>query len=149
MSAFLYRTLALGTLWVLCARVPAWATEIAVIVHPNNPVVAMSAREVSDLYLGRSRSFSVNDQKLPAAVYEQPQDSTLRESFFRALNGMGLKQLNAYWARLRFSGEVLPPMILADSRTVLDAVSRNRGGIGYVDAALADASVKVVLRLKD
>ena len=149
MSAFLYRTLALGTLWVLCAQVPAWATEIAVIVHPNNPVVAMSAREVSDLYLGRSRSFSVNDQKLPAAVYEQPQDSTLRESFFRALNGMGLKQLNAYWARLRFSGEVLPPMILADSRTVLDAVSRNRGGIGYVDAALADASVKVVLRLKD
>jgi hypothetical protein len=91
----------------------------------------------------------LDDQKIPAAVYEQPQDSTLRESFFRALNGMNLKQLNAYWARLRFSGEVLPPMVLPDSRLVLDAVSRNRGGIGYIDAALVDTSVKVVLRVRE
>ncbi|MFZ2308572.1 MAG: hypothetical protein WAW73_01490 [Rhodoferax sp.] len=127
----------------------AQAAEIAVVVNPNNPVSVMTAREVSDLYLGRSRSFVLDDQKIPAAVYEQPQDSTLRESFFRALNGMNLKQLNAYWARLRFSGEVLPPMVLPDSRLVLDAVSRNRGGIGYIDAALVDTSVKVVLRVRE
>lgn len=127
----------------------AHAAEIAVVVNPNNPVSVMTAREVSDLYLGRSRSFVLDDQKIPAAVYEQPQDSTLRESFFRALNGMNLKQLNAYWARLRFSGEVLPPMVLPDSRLVLDAVSRNRGGIGYIDAALVDTSVKVVLRVRE
>lgn len=128
---------------------PVQAAEIAVIVHPNNPVVAMTEREVSDLYLGRSRSFTTDEQKLPAAVYEQPQDSRLRENFFLALNGMSLKQLNAYWARLRFSGEVLPPMTLPDSRLVLEAVGRNRRGIGYVDAALVDSSVKVVLRLKE
>jgi ABC-type phosphate transport system substrate-binding protein len=149
MSQSLHRILAVLTLWMLCTQAPARAGEIAVIVHPHNPVAAMSAREVSDLYLGRSRSFAVDDQKLPAAVYEQPQDSALRESFFRSLNGMSLKQLNAYWARLRFSGEVLPPMALPDSRLVLEAVGRNRGGIGYVDAALADGTVKVVLRLKD
>lgn len=137
-------------LWMLAGLLaPAHAAEIAVIVHPNNPVSAMSEREVSDLYLGRSRSFKADEQKLPAAVYEQPQDSSLRESFFRTLNGMNLKQLNAYWARLRFSGEVLPPMTLPDSRLVLEAVGRNRGGIGYVDAALVDGSVKVVLRLKE
>jgi hypothetical protein len=50
---------------------------------------------------------------------------------------------------LRFSGEVLPPMVLPDSRLVLDAVSRNRGGIGYIDAALVDTSVKVVLRVRE
>lgn len=134
---------------VLAGLASVQAAEIAVIVNPNNPVSVMTAREVSDLYLGRSRSFVLDEQKIPAAVYEQPQDSTLRESFFRALNGMNLKQLNAYWARLRFSGEVLPPMTLPDSRLVLDAVSRNRGGIGYIDAALVDTSVKVVLRVRD
>ncbi len=142
----------LSFLW-LCLAVAglasAQAAEIAVIVNPNNPVSAMSEREVSDLYLGRSRSFVLDEQKILAAVYEQPQDSALRESFFRALNGMNLKQLNAYWARLRFSGEVLPPMVLPDSRLVLDAVSRNRGGIGYIDAALVDTSVKVVLRVRE
>lgn len=144
-----HRILAVLTLWMLCMLAPVRAGEIAVIVHPYNPVAAMSAREVSDLYLGRSRSFAGDDQNAPIAVYEQPPDSTLRENFFRSLNGMNLKQLNAYWARLRFSGEVLPPVILPDSRMVLEAVGRNRGGIGYVDAAVADASVKVVLRLKD
>lgn len=149
MAQSLHRSLAVLTLWLLGASAPTWAGEIAVIVHPNNPVAAMSAREVSDLYLGRSRSFSVDDRRLPAAVYEQPPDSSLRENFFRSLNGMNLKQLNAYWARLRFSGEVLPPMTLPDSHMVLEAVGRNRGGIGYVDSTVADGTVKVVLRLKD
>ncbi len=145
------RFLTVAFSWVLtgAALSSTYAAEIAVIVHPNNPVSAMTAREVSDLYLGRSRSFRFDEQMYPAAVYEQPQDGTLREGFFRVLNGMNLKQLNAYWARLRFSGEVLPPMTLSDSRLVLEAVSRNRGGIGYIDAARVDGTVKVVLRLKE
>jgi ABC-type phosphate transport system substrate-binding protein len=125
------------------------ASEIAVIVHPNNPVRALSNREVSDLYLGRARSFVVDDQIILASIFEQQADSPLRQHFFRVLNGMSQNQLNAYWARLRFSGEVLPPVSLSDSRLVLDAVSRNRGGIGYIDASLVNNSVKVVLRLKD
>ena len=139
--------LLLGLAWVqtLCA-------EMVVIVHPSNPVQTMTAREVSDLYLGRSRAFPSGDggALMAATLYEPPSDSVQRESFFRALNGMSLHQLNAYWARLRFSGEVLPPLVLADNRTLLNAVGRERSAIAYVDAAaVGDASVKIVLRLKD
>lgn len=125
--------------------------EIAVIVHPENPVHAMTPREVSDLYLGRTRSFDRGDQKspLPASVFELPASSPLREAFFRALNGMSLSQLNAYWARLRFSGEVLPPVALTDSKSITEVVSRNKSAIGYVDAAAVSDAVKVVLRLKE
>jgi len=86
---------------------------------------------------------------MSALIYEQPVASSLRESFFRSLNGMSVIQLNAYWARLRFSGEVLPPKGLADSRAVLEAVGSNRNAIGYVDAAVVSSSVKVVLLLKE
>ena len=137
---------------LLCLASPlAACADVAVIVHPDNPVHAMTQRQVSDLYLGRSRSFDAGGLKtpLPASIYEQALDSPLREAFFRALNGMPVKQLNAYWARLRFSGEVLPPVALSDSRSVLDAVSRNRNAIGYVDAEAVKGSVKVVLRLKE
>lgn len=123
--------------------------DIAVIVHRDSPVRAMSPREVSDLYLGRSRSHGTDEHKTTLSLYEQPAESPLRETFFRTLNGMNLKQLNAYWARLRFSGEVLPPATLPDSRSVLDAVSRNRSAIGYVDAATVNDSVKVILHLKE
>lgn len=133
--------------WPLAA-----CAETVVIVHPSNPVHSMTSREVSDLYLGRSRAFATGAQteSLPAFIYEYPADSPLREKFFRALNSMSISKLNAYWARLRFSGEVLPPLALADSHAVLDAVSRDQKAIGYVDAsAVRDASVKIVLRLKE
>lgn len=134
----------LTTLIFLCLLSLAWPlaarADVAVIVHPDNPLRAMTAREVSDLYLGRIRSLS---------AYDLPTDHPLRETFLHALNGMSIKQFNAYWARLRFSGEMLPPTPLADSRTVVEAVSRNRDAIGYVDAAALSASVKVVLRLKE
>ncbi|MFA7240456.1 MAG: hypothetical protein WC091_10110 [Sulfuricellaceae bacterium] len=136
----------LSVAWPLAAR-----ADIAVIVHPDNPVQSMTPREVSNLYLGRARSFSADSHgtPLPASVYEQPADSGVREIFFRTLNGMDIKQLNAYWARLRFSGEVLPPAILPDSRAVVETVSRKRSAIGYVDAAAVNSAVKVVLRLKE
>lgn len=132
---------------LLCLAVVARA-DIAVIVHPDNPVPSMTQQEVSNLYLGRTRSFGVDGHN-PASIYEQPADSSLREVFYRALNGMDIKQLDAYWARLRFSGEVLPPAPLPDSRSVVDAVSRRRNAIGYVDATTVSSSVKVVLRLKE
>lgn len=141
------RPLLFGLLGLACSLTAS--AEFAVIVHPDNPVQTMTPRQVSDLYLGRARSFSAAEPQAtgPASVYEHPADSPLREAFFRVLNGMSIKQLNAYWARLRFSGEVLPPAALADSRAVVDAVSRNRHAIGYVEAAAAGGQVKVVLRL--
>jgi ABC-type phosphate transport system substrate-binding protein len=138
-----------GLLWL--ATLPVGA-EVVVIVHPESPVQVLTPRQVSDLYLGRSRFIARNEREanLPTAIYEHSADSPVREVFIRSLNGMTLSQLNAYWARLRFSGEVLPPVALTSNGAVIDAVRRDRNAIGYVDANAVDgASVKVVLRLKD
>lgn len=124
----------------------AAASEIAIIAHRDNPLRSLTPREVSDLYLGRLRSLSVDPGSLPA-LYDHPVDHELRARFFHQLNGMSLKQINAYWARLRFSGAVLPPETLPNSRAVVDAVGKNPGAIGYVDAGSIDSSVKVLLRL--
>jgi ABC-type phosphate transport system substrate-binding protein len=125
--------------------------DIAVIVHPDSPVQRMTPRQVSDLYLGRARSFDLDDQTntMSASVYEQPSDSVVREVFFRTLNGMRISQVNAYWARLRFSGEMLPPSSLDDMRAALDVVARNKNAIAYVDAKMVNRTVKVVLLLKE
>ncbi len=142
---------------LLLLAVFLWASaagaDVLVIVHPQSPVIEMTRREVSDLYLGRSRTLGpARDYAAePAIVYEQPTDSPLRERFFRSLNGMRIPALNAYWARLRFSGEVLPPRALNDSHAVIEAVSRQREAIGYVDAdaPIPVHSVRIVLRLKE
>jgi hypothetical protein len=120
--------------------------EIVVVVHPDSKVQALSQRDVSDLYLGRTRS--LGSARL-ALVLDHPRDSVLRREFFNRVNGMDIGRVNAYWARLQFSGDALPPAAVRDDRSVLDVVRRQRDAIGYVDAAHVDDSVRVVLRLKD
>lgn len=136
-----------AVLWLACP--PAGLADVAVVVHPDSPLRTLSAREVSDLYLGRSHSVRSGDQRIAVVIIEHPTDSPLRETFFRALNSMRVHQVNAYWARLRFSGEVLPPRQLPDSRAVIDAVGRDRSAIGYVDATAVNDSVRTVLLLKE
>jgi len=141
------RRLAAALLWLLC--MPAAPADVAVVVHPDSPLRSLNAREVSNLYLGRVRSVGVDGARIAVTLFEQPADSALREAFFRALNGMAIRQVNAYWARLRYSGEVLPPSQLADSAAVVDAVARDRSAIGYVDARAVSPSVRTVLLLKE
>ncbi len=143
--------LVIGSLLWLAGPLSAFA-EVVVIVHPDSPLHSLTPRQVSDLYLGRGRFIARQEREasLPTAIYEHPADSPVREMFIRSLNGMTLSQLNAYWARLRFSGEVLPPVALTGNGAVIDAVRRDRSAIGYVDAsAVGGAPVKIVLRLKD
>ena len=132
---------------------PCWAAlsdparaDVFVVVHRDSPLRELTPSQVSDLYLGRSRSLPGSEAIL---VIERGQDSSLRASFFRLLNGMSLKQINVYWVRLQFSGQVLPPPNFGDSKLLLAAIRSNRLAIGYIDASEADDSVSVVLRLRD
>lgn len=124
---------------------PAWA-DICVVVHRDSPLRDLSSSQVSDLYLGRSRSLPGSEAII---IIEREPDGALRARFFQQLNGMSLKQLNAYWARLQFSGQVLPPPSVRETRDVLGMVRANRMAIAYVDAAEVDDSVRVVLRLPE
>lgn len=138
-------TLTLAILWLVR---PVLA-DIAVVTHPGSPLEAVSPRQISDLYMGRTHSIGSGEQKIIVVIFEHPNDSPLRETFFRNINGMDIRKVNAYWARLRFSGEVLPPRSLRDSQEVINAIRRTPNAVGYIDAALVDNSVRTLLLLKD
>lgn len=122
------------------------ASEIVVVVNLGNPVQSLTSKQISDFFLGRRRNFPSGDAVI---VFEQERGSKVREDFFRRLNGMTIKQLNAYWARLQFSGEIQPPESFSDTRDLLEAIKENRNAIGYAEAEQVDNSVKVILRLKE
>lgn len=126
-----------------CLALPAHA-DIVVIAHPDCPVQTLSSQHISDLYLGRIRSLDGT----PLVAVDHPRDSELRSRFFHSLNGMDLRRVNAYWARLQFSGDIQPPRSLPDSKTVIEIVRRNPAAIGYVEASAVPANVRVLLTLK-
>ena len=122
------------------------AADLVVIVNPANPMKSMTKDQVADLYLGRARTFASGEYAL---VFDHARGAALRDRFFKDLTGMSPAQVNAYWSRLMFTGQVLPPQPLPDDKAVVEIVKRNPGAIGYVDSASIDASVRVVLTLKE
>jgi ABC-type phosphate transport system substrate-binding protein len=117
--------------------------DVAVIVHVKNTVAAPGPREVQDIFLGRTRTFP--DGRLAVAL-DQP--SPLRDAFYQTLTQRPVEQINAYWARLLFTGQASPPTRLPDDDAVLKTVRENEGAIGYVDAARVDKTVRLLFLLK-
>lgn len=136
----------LALLLIISCLSQAARADIVVVVHPESPLQQLSQQEVSDLYLGRIRSIQGSERLL---VLDQPRDSELRSRFFLALNGMSLRSVNAYWARLQFSGVSQPPLPLPDSQAVIKLVHHNRLAIGYVEAPAVTGDVRPLLTLKE
>ncbi|BBL74932.1 hypothetical protein [Methylomagnum ishizawai] len=121
---------------------PALA-DMAVIAHPGNGLAALSEREARDIFLGRTRLFPNQRFALPL-----DQASPLRAEFYQRLTGRPIEQIDAYWARLLFTGQSSPPPQLPDDAAVLRTVRENQDALGYIDAAHVDATVRVLLMLR-
>lgn len=121
------------------------SAEIVVVVNRDNPVESFSRRDLVDLYMGRVQHFS--DGNL-ALRLDLPPDSKIRTEFYRQLVNKSVAEVNAYWARLLFTGRASPPQVISNSADVLKAVRENRNAIGYLDSSEVDDSVKVVARVE-
>ena len=137
----------LPLLLLLCAlALPARAEHITIIAHTDSPIGKLTPNEISALYLGRRVAGEYSER---IVVIDHPRDSHMRNLFFQSLNGMNLSRVNAYWARLQFSGQMQPPVALPDSQSVLEYVRKNRLAIGYVDSSTVITGVKPLLTLQN
>ncbi|MCG8312392.1 MAG: hypothetical protein MI976_04175 [Pseudomonadales bacterium] len=128
------------TLFAVNAR-----AEIAVIVNAHNDTPELENRDVINLFMGRNLYFE--DGSLAFRLDQSPTSAT-RQEFYQTLMGKSVAEINAYWARLLFTGRASPPQTLSGAESVLEAVRKNINAIGYVNAEDLDGSVKVVARVK-
>lgn len=130
---------------LLGATSPALA-ELVVIVNAGNNVERLSREEVINIFMGRYR-------KLPDGTSVQALDNkgatSDRQDFYKKLLNKSLAEINAYWARLIFSGRTSPPIGLDSSGQILERVARDQGAIGYVERNALNHQVKVVYSLAE
>ena len=119
--------------------------RLVVIVHPQSGVNTLSTDDAVNIFMGRYR-------KLPSGIVAFPIDigdgSAERRRFYEALVQKNLADIDAYWARLMFSGQTSPPLRVPDSSTAVQLVAGNRAAIAYVDPRHIDNRVKVVMELQ-
>jgi len=120
---------------------PVAAGDLVVIVHPDSGVQSLNHDQVVNLFLGRLK-------RLPSGLIALPvEDARIRGHFYKVLVRMELPDINAYWARLLYSGQAQPPRQGSSAQEVLDMVATNKGAIGVLDAAMVDRRVRIVLHL--
>lgn len=120
---------------VLAAAVSAQA-DIVVLANPA--VGPLTKEQVAELYLGKSQAFT---------PYDQGEASPIYADFYKKATGRDTAQVKSTWSRVVFTGKGQAPKQLADSAAVKKAVAADPKGVGYVERAAVDASVKVVLSL--
>lgn len=137
----------LPLLLALCLLVLPFAetarADIAIIAHPQQAGLSLQERDLINVFMGRYRRLPSGSSALPADL--QP----LKERFYRRLIGKDQAQVNAYWARLVFSGQASPPLQLGSAGEVVEFVLRNPGALGYLEAADVPDGVPVILLLQE
>jgi ABC-type phosphate transport system substrate-binding protein len=119
--------------------------DITIIANSNNELGSITRKQVADIYMGRITSLPNGSIPLPL---DYQGDSEVRTRFYQSITGKNMAQINAYWARLSFTGQANPPRRLADKAAILQVVGKNPGALGYVDTIAPDANVTPVMTIK-
>lgn len=120
----------------------ARAESLVVIVNPASGVERLSREEAVNIFMGRFRKLPSGILAFPIDIGSQSQE---RREFYQLLVRKDLAEIDAYWARLVFSGQTSPPLQAPDGPTAVQLVASNRSAIAYVSRALVDHRVKVVI----
>lgn len=115
--------------------------QVVVIISSKNPISKLTPDQVSQIFLGQSKTFYTGAMAEPLDLEEPP----IRAEFYQKVTGKTPAQLKAHWSKLTFSGNAQPPQALPKGAAVVKKVAENPKFIGYVDKSAVDASVKVVL----
>jgi len=118
--------------------------ELVVIVAPSTNIDSISSEQLQRLYLNKANRFPNGIRLIPV---DQKTGSPQRLEFTEKALGKTAAELSSYWSRRMFSGKGQPPREYRDSTEVLQQVAGTEGMIGYIDAASADDSVKVILQI--
>lgn len=145
MESFNLKTVVLASgLLATIASFSAAAEPVSIIVHPSN-TAAISEKEITRIFLGKSKSFPGGGSAIPV---DHAEDSSVRADFSNSVLKKSVSQLKAYWSKIVFTGKGTPPKEIGGDSDVIEVVASNPNLIGYVRNAPADGSVRVVLTIE-
>jgi ABC-type phosphate transport system substrate-binding protein len=110
---------------------PAAAADVVVVVNAANPVSSLPAEEISKLFLKKTSKWPDGAKVMPVDLVDT---SALREAFSKQIHGKGAAAIKAYWQKMIFSGQDVPPPEKASIVEALSYVRGNSGAVGYAPA---------------
>jgi ABC-type phosphate transport system substrate-binding protein len=132
--------IAWAILWTALA-LPARAADVAIVVSAKSPQLALSKEQVAAIFLGKTVRFPDGRRAVPI---DHSEGVAIRNQFYESFTGKSAAQLKAHWAKIIFTGRGRPPRQVPGGEEAKRQLALNPDAIAYLDAALVDASVRVV-----
>lgn len=129
------------------AALPFWAhADLVVVASQQSGIERLTQDDVINIYLGRYRRLASGMTAIPVDLAG---DSEQRARFYRLLVNKSLAEVNAYWARLLFSGKTRPPTVAESVEAAVQRVVVQPGTLAYLERAQAQADkrLKIVFEL--
>jgi ABC-type phosphate transport system substrate-binding protein len=120
----------------------AVADDVVVIVSVDSKIAALTKDQVADIFLGRLKQLVDGKSVEPI---DQPEGSPTRNAFYSKYVGKTPAELKAHWAKIIFTGRGQPPPTVPGASDALLRVAQDPRAIAYIDRALADGRVKILI----
>ncbi len=121
-------------------------SQIAVVVHKDNPLKELSRAELAKIFLGKRNFWSWGQANDTCDLVEHGLDEqkTSRAIFSQRYLHKDLMILKNYWIKMIFSGKGHPPTRFSDAKEVINFVSGKKNRIGYLPVDKVNSKVKVL-----
>jgi ABC-type phosphate transport system substrate-binding protein len=130
----------IGLVVALFLQSTAALAEVVIVGNPVNKN-HLAEDQVAKIFLGKAHELP---DRTPVKPVDQAEGSGPREEFLKNFLHKDERGLKSYWSLLVFTGNGIPPEILADDQAVKKFVASNPNAIGYIDRKSMDDTVKVL-----
>jgi ABC-type phosphate transport system substrate-binding protein len=120
---------------------PLATADVVAVVSAKSAVTTLSKSQVADIFLGKATRFPDGSQAVPIDLSE---GTIARDDFYSKVAQKSAAQMKAYWSKIIFTGRGQPPPTLSSGAEMKRRLVENPAAIGYIDANMVDASVRVV-----
>lgn len=115
--------------------------DIVVVGNKDSQIKQLTKKQVIDIYMGRKSIFPNGEAAL---AIDQEAGTLARKLFYEILVEKSVSEINAYWARLLFSGRAVPPRSTQNGKMVIEMIKHNKAAIGYIQEEDLTDDVRVL-----
>lgn len=135
---------------LLCPLAPLAAAQpagdsVVIVAGAPCPLQTLTRSQAVAYFTGRLRTLPGGE---PAQPLDLPLDHPARERFYKLLTGLGLAQMNSYWSRLAFSGQMQPPQVAASEAELVRLLRASPRALGYLPRPPDDERLRTLLVVK-
>ncbi|MFZ5764639.1 MAG: hypothetical protein ACOY4H_03475 [Thermodesulfobacteriota bacterium] len=117
------------------------AAEVTLVVHPANPLPAISRQDAEMIFLGKKTGWD-SGGAIHVVVNEE---RMVYDDFCRKILKKTPLQYLLYRKKMLFNGSGIPPLTMADDESVIAFISGSPSAVGFIDSRSLDDRVRALV----